>query len=81
MQVPVGGFAYLQGFNGGQHRFTLAGVKGWPAGHLPTAHACICTIDLPIDAYRDYAQLEHCVRIAATLGFVGFDDPGAHHEE
>ena len=76
-RVPVGGFAHLQGFNGGLHRFTLAGVRGWAKGTLPTAHACICTMDLSADAYASYDDLERCLRVAATLGSVGFDDAGA----
>ena len=68
---PVGGFAHLQGFNGGVHKFTLC------AGHeaidsLPRAHACICTLDLP--EYSNYAALRRAVHTALTMGSVGFDD-------
>ena len=46
-RVPVGGFAHLVGLNGGKHPFTLSSGAHLPKGALPTAHACICTIDLP----------------------------------
>ena len=36
---PAGGFAQLQGFNGGVHKFTLC-YSDLPADSLPRAHAC-----------------------------------------
>lgn len=68
---PVGGFAQLQGFNGGVHLFTLCATTE-PKDSLPRAHACICTIDLP--EYSSYAALRRAVHIALSLGSIGFDD-------
>ena len=46
-RVPVGGFRYLMGANGGLHLFTISkGVQLTPTS-LPESHACICTLDLP----------------------------------
>jgi len=68
---PVGGFAQLQGFNGGVHKFTLcAGHE--PMDSLPRAHACICTIDLP--KYSSYQTLRRAVYTALSMGSIGFDD-------
>jgi hypothetical protein len=39
---------------------------------LPTAHACICTIDLP--AYPSYEILLDRLRIALLHGSRGFDE-------
>ena len=69
---PVGGFAQLQGFNGGVHRFTLCAAPSEPRDSLPRAHACICTIDIP--DYSSYASLRRAVHAALTHGSVGFDD-------
>jgi len=68
---PVGGFAQLQGFNGGVHKFTLCAAHQG-ADSLPRAHACICTIDLP--EYTSYESLRSSVHIALSMGSVGFDD-------
>ena len=68
---PVGGFAQLQGFNGGVHKFTLC-LGDLPTNSLPRAHACICTIDLP--PYATYAVLRRSVYTALSMGCVGFDD-------
>ena len=46
-RVPVGGFRYLVGANGGLHRFTLSKGHHLTADSLPSSHACICTLDLP----------------------------------
>jgi len=72
--APVGGFAHLQGFNGGLHLFSIC--KAMPraaADGLPTAHACICTVDIP--EYRSAEELQTRLRIAVTMGSTGFDDP------
>jgi len=69
---PVGGFAQLQGFNGGVHRFTLCAGTHEPRDSLPRAHACICTMDLP--EYSSYAVLRRALHTAVTMGSVGFDD-------
>ena len=68
---PAGGFAQLQGFNGGVHRFTLC-ASTEPKDSLPRAHACICTIDVP--EYSSYRRLRKAVHTALTHGSVGFDD-------
>jgi len=68
---PVGGFAQLQGFNGGVHKFTLC-QSNEPRDSLPRAHACICTVDLP--EYSSYETMRRAVHIALTMGSVGFDD-------
>ena len=68
---PVGGFAHLEGFNGGIHKFTLF-ASGEPKDSLPRAHACICTIDLP--QYSSYKTLRRSVHTALSMGSVGFDD-------
>ena len=68
---PAGGFAQLQGFNGGVHKFTLC-LGDLPTNSLPRAHACICTIDLP--PYASYAVLRRSVHTALSMGCVGFDD-------
>jgi hypothetical protein len=68
---PVGGFAQLQGFNGGVHRFTMC-ASAEPKDSLPRAHACICTIDLP--EYSSYLALRKALHTAISLGSIGFDD-------
>jgi len=72
-RVPVGGFKNLQGFNGGLHRFTLAGVKGRAKGSLPTAHACICTVDIA-NNYDDFEALRKALTVAVSHGHHGFDE-------
>ena len=85
---PAGGFGRLQGFNGGVHPFTIAkaherrsGSRGADAGtsgeekelaRLPTAHACICTVDLPV--YESVEQMTFALRAAITNGCMGFDE-------
>ena len=68
---PVGGFAQLQGFNGGVHRFTIC-ASSEPRDSLPRAHACICTIDVP--EYSSYRALRRALHTALSLGSIGFDD-------
>ncbi|KAL1530928.1 hypothetical protein AB1Y20_001819 [Prymnesium parvum] len=68
---PVGGFAHLEGFNGGIHKFTLF-ASTEPKDSLPKAHACICTVDVP--EYSSYKALRRAVLIALSMGSVGFDD-------
>lgn len=68
---PVGGFAQLQGFNGGVHLFTLS-ASHEPRDSLPRAHACICTVDVP--EYSSYRALRRALHTALSLGSVGFDD-------
>ena len=68
---PVGGFAQLQGFNGGVHLFTLS-ASHEPKDSLPRAHACICTVDVP--EYSSYKSLRRALHTSATLGSIGFDD-------
>ena len=68
---PVGGFAQLQGFNGGVHLFTLC-ASHEPRDSLPRAHACICTVDIP--EYSSYRALRRALHTALSLGSVGFDD-------
>ena len=72
-QTPAGGFAQLEGFNGGKHRFTLYRDSRKRPDALPTAHACLCTIDLP--EYESREQLVEKVRVAAVFGSVGMHDP------
>jgi len=120
---PVGGFARLQGFNGGLHRFTLAKARPPRGGavrpprpapppppaaaaaaaegaladsqaapaagaaaekgsgadavearldRLPTAHACVCTVDLP--DYGSRAMMLQCLRATIANGSQGFDE-------
>ena len=71
---PVGGFAQLQGFNGGVHKFTLCAAADLTKDSLPRAHACICTIDLP--EYSSFAVLRRALHTALSLGSVGFDEAG-----
>jgi hypothetical protein len=69
---PVGGFAYLLGFAGGLHKFTLHCVKAEKnMNRLPTAHACICTIDMP--AYPSLECLRERLRVVLVHGSKGFD--------
>jgi hypothetical protein len=72
-QTPAGGFAQLEGFNGGKHRFTLYKDSRKKPDALPTAHACLCTIDLPEYESRD--QLVEKIRVAVVFGSVGMHDP------
>eukprot|EP01059_Diplonema_ambulator_P004007 TRINITY_DN13706_c0_g1_i1.p1 TRINITY_DN13706_c0_g1~~TRINITY_DN13706_c0_g1_i1.p1 ORF type:complete len:1062 (+),score=100.97 TRINITY_DN13706_c0_g1_i1:117-3188(+) len=72
-RVPHGGFSQLIGYNGGAHKFTL--TNGEP--HLlpnsyPTAHACICTLDLP--PWKDYEEAEKKLREITELEGFRFDE-------
>eukprot|EP00936_MAST-01D_sp_MAST-1D-sp1_P000045 g45.t1 len=85
---PAGGFGRLQGFNGGIHPFTIAKAHDRRNGgtgadmatsgddkelaRLPTAHACICTVDLPV--YDSVEELTFALRAAITNGCMGFDE-------
>jgi hypothetical protein len=71
-QPPVGGFAQLQGFNGGVHKFTLCAASHEPKDSLPRVHACICTLDLP--EYSSCGAMRRALHIALSMGAVGFDD-------
>jgi hypothetical protein len=73
-QVPAGGFKELEGFNGGKHLFTLNLVESRTDDSLPTAHACICTLDLA--PYTSKRQLVKRVRVAVTFAAVGFEERG-----
>ena len=72
-QTPAGGFAQLEGFNGGKHRFTIYKDSSKRPDALPTAHACLCTIDLP--EYESREQLVEKIRVAVVFGSVGMHDP------
>ena len=63
----------MEGFNGGKHRFTLYKDSRKKPDALPTAHACLCTIDLP--EYENRAQLVEKIRVAVVFGSVGMHDP------
>mmetsp|Transcript_2436 Transcript_2436/g.3544 ORF Transcript_2436/g.3544 Transcript_2436/m.3544 type:complete len:992 (-) Transcript_2436:162-3137(-) len=71
---PVGGFARLQGFNGDQ-KFTISKIPS-STESLPSAHACICTIDLP--EYTSKEMLKERIIKAVSLGGIGFN---GHDEE
>ncbi|GAB5363291.1 hypothetical protein AAMO2058_000870900 [Amorphochlora amoebiformis] len=71
---PVGGFARLQGFNGDQ-KFTISKVTA-SVNALPSAHACICTIDLP--EYTSKEMLRERIIKAVSLGGIGFN---GHEDE
>lgn len=75
---PVGGFANLQGFAGGLHLFTVNCAKSRSRQSLPTAHACICTIDVP--EYANYDEVRQRLHVAVTLGCKGFDHVGGDGE-
>jgi len=78
-RVPVGGFAELVGFNGAKHPFTLARGPHLTAESLPTAHACICTLDLP--PYEDFETCQAKLRQMLTWGRSHFDEAAGHREE
>eukprot|EP01063_Lacrimia_lanifica_P020535 TRINITY_DN2782_c0_g2_i1.p1 TRINITY_DN2782_c0_g2~~TRINITY_DN2782_c0_g2_i1.p1 ORF type:complete len:1862 (+),score=486.70 TRINITY_DN2782_c0_g2_i1:98-5683(+) len=65
-RVPVGGFKYLVGYNGGLHRFTLERGVQLTAASLPTAHACICTVDLP--PWRTLAAAREKLSVVTDAG-------------
>ena len=58
---------------GGKHLFTLYRDTRKAPTALPTAHACLCTIDLPPYESRD--QLVEKLRVAVQFGSVGLHDP------
>lgn len=69
-RVPVGGFAHLVGLNGGKHPFTLSSGSHLAPGSLPTAHACICTIDLPAFASYEMAETKLLAAVRLSISFV-----------
>mmetsp|Transcript_9325 Transcript_9325/g.30830 ORF Transcript_9325/g.30830 Transcript_9325/m.30830 type:complete len:166 (+) Transcript_9325:199-696(+) len=71
-RVPVGGFAHLVGLNGGKHPFTLASGAHLSRGSLPTAHACICTIDLP--KFESLEAARSKLQAAVEVGTLRFDE-------
>ena len=75
-RVPVGGFAHLVGLNGGRHPFTLHAGRHLPEGALPTAHACVCTIDVP--AFVDFEAASQKLAAAVDLGTRRFDEHETH---
>ena len=75
-RVPVGGFAHLVGLNGGRHPFTLHAGKHLSLGALPTAHACVCTIDVPV--FADYDAAAQKLAVAVDLGTKRFDEHETH---
>lgn len=70
--VPVGGFAELHGHAGGVHAFTLMDGAHLPPDALPSAHACVCTVDLP--AYSSRKVLRERLIAAVEFGSAGFDE-------
>ena len=74
--MPVGGFAHLVGLNGGRHPFTLHAGRHLPAGALPTAHACVCTIDVP--AFVDFEAASQKLVQCVDLGTRRFDEHETH---
>lgn len=74
--MPVGGFAHLVGLNGGRHLFTLASGHHMTPGSLPTAHACVCTIDLPV--FESRAAAERKLLEAVLVGTKRFDEHETH---
>lgn len=68
-RVPVGGFAHLVGLNGGKHPFTLSSGSHLAPGSLPTAHACICTIDLPAFASYEMAETKLLAAVRLSRSF------------
>ena len=71
-RVPVGGFSQLQGFNGGRHKFTIARGRHLSAASLLTAHACICTLDLP--PYPDLETTGSKMELSLSWGTRRFDE-------
>lgn len=69
-RVPIGGFAHLVGLNGGKHPFTLSSGSHLPDGAIPTAHACICTVDLP--AFESMEAAESKLLTAVSFVTIAF---------
>mmetsp|Transcript_3231 Transcript_3231/g.6343 ORF Transcript_3231/g.6343 Transcript_3231/m.6343 type:complete len:1014 (-) Transcript_3231:129-3170(-) len=74
---PVGGFARLQGFNGDQ-KFTISKIS-CSIDALPSAHACICTIDLP--EYTSKQMLRERIMKAVMLGGIGFNGQDGEEDD
>ncbi|KAM7537470.1 hypothetical protein Aperf_G00000059854 [Anoplocephala perfoliata] len=53
-RVPLGGFANLEGMHG-PTKFTISRASVSSTNHLPSAHTCFNTLELP--AYNSYEQL------------------------
>ena len=72
--VPLGGFGALRGFAGGTHVFTLCDspASAAPDLQLPRAHACICTLDLPM--YTSRQVMAQKLVTAIEFGSAGFDE-------
>eukprot|EP01045_Picozoa_sp_COSAG04_P014021 COSAG04_NODE_1028_length_8678_cov_2.787737_6_plen_713_part_00 len=64
---------------GGKHLFTLYRDTRKAPTALPTAHACLCTIDLP--PYESREQLVEKLRVAVQFGSVGLHDPAMAEDE
>eukprot|EP00397_Hematodinium_sp_SG-2012_P001730 GEMP01001735.1.p1 GENE.GEMP01001735.1~~GEMP01001735.1.p1 ORF type:complete len:1162 (+),score=278.31 GEMP01001735.1:169-3486(+) len=77
-RVPVGGFSHLQGFNGSLHRFTLSKGSHLTVQSLPTAHACICTLDFP--AYPNFEHTKQKLVRALDFGGNRFDEAAAQEQ-
>jgi hypothetical protein len=75
-RVPVGGFRELVAFNGAKHPFTLSKGVHLTAQALPTAHACICTLDIP--PYEDEATCRAKLTQMLSLGHSHFDEAAGH---
>jgi len=71
-RVPVGGFRELVGFNGAKHLFTLSKATHLTAQSLPMAHACICTLDIPM--YDNEEQCRFKLSQMLSLGRSHFDE-------
>lgn len=68
VQVPLEGFANLQGMHGPQH-FQIHKSYG-SADHLPQAHTCFNQLDLP--QYTSYEQTRSRLLLAFSEGSEGF---------
>lgn len=64
--------AQQQGFNGGRHRFNVSLGAHLTAQSLPTAHACICALDLP--PYPDLATTRAKLDALQQFGTNAFDE-------
>jgi hypothetical protein len=70
----VGGFAALQGVDGGVRPFELhgCGTRGRCDGAFPRAHTCFNRIDLPM--YSDRATTERMLAALLASDVTGFSD-------
>lgn len=67
-QVPLDGFANLQGMRGTQ-RFSIHKAYG-DSSKLPTAHTCFNQLDLPV--YTSKEELREKLLLAIKEGSEGF---------